>query len=86
MPRSGTGHASGTGIDDTMNILTSRDVEAADRLALARLDDDGAPAAATSVISHRCAKATPIPADATTPGAAQATRIPPPPSRTAAGR
>jgi hypothetical protein len=30
-----------------MNAVTSRDVEAADRLALARLDDDGAPPAVT---------------------------------------
>jgi hypothetical protein len=28
-----------------MNAFTSRDLEAADRLALARLDDDGAPPA-----------------------------------------
>jgi hypothetical protein len=33
-----------------MNALNLRDAEAADRLALARLDDDGAPAAVTSVI------------------------------------
>jgi hypothetical protein len=31
----------------TMTALTPRDVEAADRLALARLDDDGAPPAPT---------------------------------------
>jgi hypothetical protein len=30
-----------------VNTFTSRDVEAADGLALARLDDDGAPAAVT---------------------------------------
>ena len=30
-----------------MNVFTSRDLEAADRLALARLDDDGAPPAVT---------------------------------------
>jgi Family of unknown function (DUF5994) len=39
-----------------MTALTLRDVEAADRLALARLDDDGAPAAVTSVISPGSAK------------------------------
>jgi len=32
---------------DIVNTFTSRDVEAADRLALARLDDDGAPPAVT---------------------------------------
>jgi hypothetical protein len=31
-----------------MNALALRDLEAADRLALARLDDDGAPAAVTA--------------------------------------
>ena len=40
-----------------MNALTLRDLEAADRLALARLDDDGAPAAVTSVVSHGSAPA-----------------------------
>lgn len=39
--------------------LTPLDVEAADRLALARLDDDGAP---TGVISHSSARAVGIPA------------------------
>ena len=39
-----------------MTALTLRDVEAADSLALARLDDDGAPAAVTSVASHASAK------------------------------
>ncbi len=39
-----------------MNALTPRDLEAADRLALARLDDDGAPAAVTSVIPYGSAK------------------------------
>jgi hypothetical protein len=45
-----------------MIAVTLRDAEAADSLALARLDDDGAPAAATSVISHggaRIARNTP---------------------------
>lgn len=39
-----------------MNALTLHDVEAADRLALARLDDDGAPTAVTSVDSHGSAQ------------------------------
>jgi hypothetical protein len=30
-----------------VNVFTSRDLEAADRLALARLDDDGAPPTVT---------------------------------------
>jgi hypothetical protein len=33
---------------DIVSTFSSRDVEAADRLALARLDDDGAPPAVTS--------------------------------------
>jgi Family of unknown function (DUF5994) len=45
-----------------MTALTLRDVEAADRLALARLDDDGAPAAVTSVVSPGSAKTAGIPA------------------------
>jgi Family of unknown function (DUF5994) len=45
-----------------MTALTLRDVEAADRLALARLDDDGAPAAAASAVSPRSAKNAGIPA------------------------
>jgi hypothetical protein len=52
-----------------MTALTLRDVQAADSLALARLDDDGAPAAVTSVISHGGAKPaqnTPSAADAAT--------------------
>jgi hypothetical protein len=48
-----------------MTALTLHDVEAADSLALARLDDDGAPAALTSVISHGGAKTA-----RSTPGAA----------------
>jgi Family of unknown function (DUF5994) len=40
-----------------MTAPALRDVEAADSLALARLDDDGAPAAVTSVISRGGAKA-----------------------------
>jgi Family of unknown function (DUF5994) len=48
-----------------MTAFTLRDVEAADSLALARLDDDGAPAAVTSVISHGGAKTA-----RSTPGAA----------------
>jgi hypothetical protein len=39
-----------------MTALTLRDVEAADGLALARLDDDGAPAAVMSAVSHRSTK------------------------------
>jgi uncharacterized protein DUF5994 len=35
-----------------MTAFTLRDVAAADSLALARLDDDGAPAAVTSTVSH----------------------------------
>ncbi|HUZ36332.1 MAG TPA: hypothetical protein VMV17_08380 [Streptosporangiaceae bacterium] len=34
---------------DSMNVFISRDLEAADRLALARLDDDGAPPASGEV-------------------------------------
>jgi hypothetical protein len=48
-----------------MTALTLRDVEAADSLALARLDDDGAPATVTPVISHGGAKTA-----RNTPGAA----------------
>ena len=48
-----------------MTALSLRDVEAADSLALARLDDDGAPAAAASVIPHGGAKTA-----RNTPGAA----------------
>ena len=55
-----------------MNALTLRDLEAADRLALARLDDDGAPAAVTSVVSHGSAKTAHILAGAAA-GAAAAT-------------
>ena len=59
-----------------MTALTLRDVEAADRLALARRDDDGAPAAVTSVVSPGSAR-TPV-----------SWRVPPPvhppPSRRAA--
>src|SRR6266480_5689644 len=49
---------------DVMTALTVRDVESADRLALARLDDDGAPAAVTSVVSPGRAKNTGAPAGA----------------------
>jgi hypothetical protein len=45
-----------------MTALTLHDVEAADRLALARLDDDGAPAAVTSVASPRRGSNAGIPA------------------------
>lgn len=47
-----------------MNALTLRDVQAADTLALARLDDDGAPVAVTSVTSHGSAKTAGVPAGA----------------------
>lgn len=47
-----------------MNALPLRDVQAADTLALARLDDDGAPAAVTSVISLGSATAARVPANA----------------------
>ena len=47
-----------------MTALTLRDVEGADSLALARLDDDGAPAAVTSVVSHGSAKTARIPSGA----------------------
>ena len=39
-----------------MTAFTLRDVEAADSLALARLDDDGAPAAVTSTVSDGSTK------------------------------
>ena len=39
-----------------MTAFTLRDVEAAESLALARLDDDGAPAAVTSAVSHGSTK------------------------------
>jgi hypothetical protein len=58
-------HRLGRRIGDIMTALTLRDVEAADSLALARLDDDGAPAALTSVIWHGGAKTA-----RNTPGAA----------------
>jgi hypothetical protein len=47
-----------------MTALTLRDVEAADSLALARLDDDGAPAAVTSAVSHGSTKTARIPSGA----------------------
>ena len=63
-----------------MTAHTLRDVDAADSLALARLDDDGAPAAVTSVISHGSTKTTgnPSGADARVPSAIPAG---PPPAR-----
>ena len=39
-----------------MTAFTLRDVEAADSLGLARLDDDGAPAAVTSTFPHGSTK------------------------------
>jgi uncharacterized protein DUF5994 len=47
-----------------MTALTLPDAEAADSLALAGLDDDGAPAAVTSVVSHGSAKTARIPSGA----------------------
>jgi len=54
-----------------MTALTLRDIEAADGLALARLDDDGAPAAVTSAVSHGSTKTAgnPSGADGGTPSA-----------------
>jgi hypothetical protein len=57
-----------------MTALTSRDTEAADGLALARLDDDGAPPAVTAVISHGSAKTVPNPSGA--PAASAPAAIP----------
>jgi hypothetical protein len=39
----GCGCGTGSGSGDTMNTFAAKDLEAADLLALARLDDDGAP-------------------------------------------
>ncbi|HEY5986723.1 MAG TPA: DUF5994 family protein, partial [Streptosporangiaceae bacterium] len=61
-----------------MNAPTSRDLEAADRLALARLDDDGAPAAVTSVISHGSDKAAGIPPGAGCAASAVPVKLPSP--------
>jgi hypothetical protein len=63
-----------------MTALTLRDVEAADSLALARLDDDGAPPAVTSAVSHSTTKTAgnPSGADARVPSAIPAR---PPPAR-----
>ena len=44
-------HRTGPTSGDTMTALTLHDVEAADSLALARLDDDGAPTVVTSAVS-----------------------------------
>jgi len=59
-----------------MNAPTLRDMQAADTLALARLDDDGAPAAVTSVISQRSATAARVPAPAAGAPAAIPTGLP----------
>src|SRR5690242_6012303 len=45
-------HRPGPTSGETMTAFTLRDVAAADSLALARLDDDGAPAAVTSTVSY----------------------------------
>ena len=42
------------GSGDSMNAFTSCDLEAADRLALARFDDDGAPPAVTRPQAGDC--------------------------------
>jgi hypothetical protein len=68
------GHRNG----DIINALTLRDVEAADRLALARLDDDGAPAAVTSVTSPGSVTAAHIPAGAAGAPAAMPGGLPSP--------
>jgi len=60
-----------------MNAFTLRDVQAADTLALARFDDDGAPAAVTSVIPQRSATAAGIPAPAADAPAAIPAGLPP---------
>jgi hypothetical protein len=63
-----------------MTALTLRDVEAADSLALARLDDDGAPAAVTSTVSHGSTKTARIPSSAVA-GAPSAIPAGPPSAR-----
>jgi hypothetical protein len=67
------------GTGDIMNVPNSRDLDTADRLALARLDDDGAPAAVTSMISHGSAKTAGIPSGAAD-GAPSAIPVKPPSS------
>ena len=63
-----------------MTALTLRDVAAADSLALARLDDDGAPAAVTSAVSHGGTKTADNPSGADG-GAPSAIPAGPPPAR-----
>jgi Family of unknown function (DUF5994) len=69
-----------------MNALNLRDIQAADTLALARFDDDGAPAAVTPVISQRSATAARIPAPAAGAPAAIPTGLPSPRVSFAPGR
>ncbi len=45
----------GCGTGDTMTLFAANDLEAADRLALARLDDDGAPPAVTPATGQAAA-------------------------------
>jgi Family of unknown function (DUF5994) len=63
-----------------MTAFTLREVEAADSLALARLDDDGAPAAVTSAASHGSTKTARIPSGAVG-GTPSAIPTGPPPAR-----
>ena len=63
-----------------MTALTLREVEAADSLALARLDDDGAPAAVTSAVSHGSTKTAGNPSGAVG-GTPPAIPAGPPPAR-----
>jgi hypothetical protein len=67
-----------------MTVLALRDVEAADRLALARLDDDGAPAAMRPAVSHGSAKTAGNPPGADG-GPPSAIRAGPPPARVSFG-
>jgi hypothetical protein len=61
-----------------MSAPTLPDVQAADTLALARLDDDGAPAGVTTVISHGGAKTAHLPAAAARAPAAMPAGLPSP--------
>lgn len=45
----------GCGTGDTMDVFAANDLEAADLLALARLDDDGAPPAVTPAFGQGAA-------------------------------
>jgi hypothetical protein len=63
-----------------MTPLTLHDAKAADSLALARLDDDGAPAVVTSAVSHGSTKTAGNPSGAVA-GAPSAIPAGPPPAR-----